>query len=183
MREKLYRGNRITRGSAKYPNLPCITWDQSIADKRGWVLRCIVKHLEEIKKSRWGVMVPLKKPATRYTDPWSIPLELLRHTILENASLDVVWNRPGISCAGIVGNQPSAYWSFRLPGGPQISVREFIRRGTRGPRQQAASDKRQAPSIKLDSRENVGYSFVIALGTVALFKTSTVHNKEGERHE
>ena len=46
----------------------------------------------------------------------------------------------------------------------------------------AASDKQQAPSIKLDSRENVGYSFVIALGTVALFKTSTVHNKEGERH-
>ena len=28
LREKLYRGNRITRGSAKYPNLPCITWDQ-----------------------------------------------------------------------------------------------------------------------------------------------------------
>ena len=45
------------------------TWDQSIADKCGWVLRCIVKHLEEIKKSRWGVMIPLKKPATRYTDP------------------------------------------------------------------------------------------------------------------
>ena len=79
-------------------------------------------------------MVPLKKPATRYTDPWSIPLELLRHTILENASLDVVWNRPGISCAGIVGNQPSAYWSFRLlaAAGPQ-----------------AASSKHQAPSIKL----------------------------------
>ena len=108
-------------------------------------------------------MVPLKKPATRYTDPWSIPLELLRHTILENASLDVVWNRPGISCAGIVGNHPSAYWSFRLPGGPQISVREFIRRGTRGPKQQAcwrplerqltpgpqaASSKPQAPSAK-----------------------------------
>ena len=35
----------------------------------------------------------------------------------------------------------------------------------------------------LDMLDYVGYSFVIALGTVALFKTSTVHNKEGERHE
>ena len=35
----------------------------------------------------------------------------------------------------------------------------------------------------LDMLDYVGYSFVIALGTVALFKTSTVHNKEGERYE
>ena len=35
------------------------------------------------------------------------------------------------------------------PGGPQISVREFIRRGTRGPRQQAPSTKPQASSTKL----------------------------------
>ena len=47
---------------------------------------------------------------------------------------------------------------------------------------QAASFKRQASSVKLDMLDNIGYSFVIALGTVALFKTSTVHNKEGERH-
>ena len=45
---------------------------------------------------------------------------------------------------GILDNNQLACWSFRLPGGPQISVREFIRRGTRGPRPQAASTKRQA---------------------------------------
>ena len=30
-------------------------------------------------------------------DPWSIPLELFKRTILASAPQDVVWNRPGIS--------------------------------------------------------------------------------------
>ena len=44
-------------------------------------------------------------------------------------------------------------------------------------KQQAASFKQQA----LDMKEIIGYKNCIALGTVALFKTSTVHNK-GERN-
>ena len=31
------------------------------------------------------------------TDPWSIPLELFKRTILASAPQGVVWNRPGIS--------------------------------------------------------------------------------------
>ena len=44
-------------------------------------------------------------------------------------------------------------------------------------KQQAASFKHQA----VDMKEIIGYKNCIALGTVALFKTSTVHNK-GERN-
>ena len=39
----------------------------------------------------------LLAPSLQGADPWSIPLELFKRTILASAPQDVVWNGPGIS--------------------------------------------------------------------------------------
>ena len=39
----------------------------------------------------------LYEPSLQGADPWSIPLELFKRTILASAPQDVVWNGPGIS--------------------------------------------------------------------------------------